>query len=397
MPDPTPAVFDANYAGSAHEVLAELRERCPVTATRTARGRAVWLLTRDEDVRRAFVDPRLTVSDGPSPAAPPPRRATDVTLMNQAPADHARLRRLATPALTPQRVEAYRPVVEAIAHRLVDDLEQRLRHGPVDLMRRLARPLPFHVQCEVFGVPADARDDLHGWMAALFDRAGRPADEPQQAMDRIDAFMRTEVTRRLAEPGTDLVSDITTAWTTGGDATEDEVVSLCAMLLLAGYDSTIHGIGIGTLGLLTTPGLLTRVRDHPELVPSVVEELLRWDTPGPFSTPRRATADLVYGGHVVPAGATVLLAIAAANRDPRRHPQPDEVDVDRARSTHLAFGLGAHYCLGATLARLELAVTLTTLTQRLPALAMAVPSHQLTWRGNHTHRRLDTLPVRLRH
>lgn len=377
-------IFHRGYAAAAHEILAGLRERCPVTATFTPAGRRVWLVTRDQDVRRAFVDQRLVLPE----QVTRPRRAVETTLMNIDPASHARLRRLALPLLSPPRVETWRPAVQKAVADLVEGMG---REPAVDLMSAFARPLPFRVLCAVFSIPPALRPDLHHWMFSLFHRAGQPAAERDLSLDRLEAFLRAEVRRRRREPGTGIISDLASART----ATEDEVVSLCAMLLLAGFDSTIQMIGIATLGLLTTPGLLARVRQRPELVIDAVEELLRWDTPGPFSTPRRAAADIWFDGQLVPAGSKVLLAIAAANRDPRRYARPDDIDIDRSTTNHLTFGLGPHYCLGAALARLELSVALTTLVRRFPRMRLSVAADKLTWHGTYGYRRLEALPIAL--
>lgn len=381
---PEQAVFHRGYAASAHEILAGLREQCPVVATHTPAGKPVWLVTRDHDVRRGFLDRRLVLPEQRTRS----RRAVETTLMNIDPATHARLRGLAAPALSPSRVEAWRPAIEDAAADLVDGMG---REPALDLMAAFARQLPFRTLCAVFAIPPALRGDLHRWMSSLFDKAGHSPADLGLSLDRFEAFLRAEVRRRRRKPGVDLISDLASAQT----ATEDEIVSLCAMLLLAGFDSTIQMIGIATLGLLATPDLLGRVRQRPELVPDAVEELLRWDTPGPFSTPRRAAADIWYDGQLVPAGSKVLLAIASANRDPRRYARPDDIDIDRSTTRHLAFGLGPHYCLGAALARLELSVALAALVRRFPDMRLSVTADKLTWRGTYGYRRLQALPIAL--
>ena len=438
MSDPLPAApFDAAFAGCPYPVLAAFRSRCPVAEVRTPAGRSVWMLTGSEQVRAAFLDPRLVVTGSvgarPEGSAWQPRRAIDVTLMNQDPEFHARVRRLAAPALTPRRVEAFRPRVEAAATEVLDVLDGLERDGgDVDLMTAFARPFPFAALCALFGVPADERGELLDWLSVLFNRTGRDPDTVERGADALDAYVRQLVRRRAAGPGDDLVSAVVAAWIAGGNATEDEVVSLTAMLMLAGFDSTVQMIGMAVVGLLAQPEVLRLVREDAAAVPRVVEELLRWDTPGPFATPRIATADMLVGDVLIPAGSTVLLGIAAVNHDPERFAEPEVIRVDRrsggrggggggvgagagagagavgdARagagaaaadgngSQHLSFGLGEHFCLGAALARLELEVALRGLFSRFPDLALAVPAAGLAWRGNHTYRRLTALPVRL--
>jgi cytochrome P450 len=455
--------FTGGFAARPYPVLGEFRSRCPVAQVSTAAGRRVWMITDPEQVRAGFLDSRLVLrrapqrpdDQGPGDQGPGarPARAIDATLMNQGPEYHARVKRLAAGALTPRRVEAYRARIETAAANLVDRLattahapdssgtwdssgtpgtwdspDSPVGAGEIDLMESFARPLPFVVLCEVFGVPAAERPALHEWMSVPFDQAGRNPAALAAAADGLDRYVRVLVRRRRAEPGDDLVSAIVRTWTASGsdDAAgaaattgtstststatekdgsgEDEVVSLCAMLLLAGFDSTVQMIGMCVLGLLTQPDAARRLRTDPSAMRTAIDEFLRWDTPGPFATPRLAAADLRIGGTVIPAGSTVLLAIAAANHDPGRFPDPEVIDLDRqsaaaggdsARVQHLSFGLGEHYCLGASLAKLELEVALTALLRRFPDLRLAVAPSQLPWRGNHTYRRLLRLPLRL--
>lgn len=426
VPDPLPRnPFDAEFAARPYPILGEFRSRCPVAHVYTPAGRPVWMITGAQQVREAFLDPRLTV--GPNSPPPPqgaradrPRRAVDVTLMNQDAAYHARVRRLASPSLTPRRVERYRARIEAAAAAVLDRLDPTDGDGlsdglpgrgkhETDLMESFARPFPFAALCEVFAVPAAERDLLLRWMTALFDRPGHTRQEVDAARDGLDGYIRELVRRRRAEPGDDLVSSIVRTWSRNAPQTgesENDVVSLCAMLILAGFDSTVQMIGMCVLGLLTQPSVLLRLRDDPSSVPRAVDELLRWDTPGPFATPRIATEQLRIAGAVIPAGSTVLLSIAAANHDPGRYADPEVIDLDRraaqagsggagAGARHLSFGLGEHYCLGAALAKLELEVALAGLIHRFPLARLAVPSSQLAWRGNHTYRRLLSLPIDL--
>jgi cytochrome P450 len=408
MPDlPLTELYGAHYAAHTERIVADLRERCPVGQARTFRGTA-WVLTRDDDVRTGFLDPRLVVSEGRPPDAPPPRRPSDVTLMNHDADNHARLRRLAGTALTPARVEIYRSRITSAAAELLTAIDPA--QSPIDLVEAFARPFVCRVIGEVFGLAPSAFCDLRRWISAPFDRAGRDPAELERALDEFNAFMRAEVRRRRTAsggavlagdgpagdgPGADLTSDITAAWTAAGDATEDEVVSLCVMLILAGFDSTVQAIATSVLGLLGEPALLARLRGDPARIPRAVDELLRWQSSGPFVTPRLATADLRFGESVVPKGSVVLLSVLGANRDPERYLRPDDIDVDRAAARHLTFGLGPHYCLGAALARMELSVALTELFARFPDLALAVDPADLVWRANHTYRRLAALPVAL--
>ncbi|MFD6751479.1 cytochrome P450, partial [Streptomyces anthocyanicus] len=361
---------------------------------RTPAGRPAWLVTRAEDVRAGFLDPRLSLSGGRVPDPDVRRRALDVTLVNYDPPDHTRIRRLATPALTPARMTAHRERIEQAAGELLDAADAARRSGPVELMDAFARPFAFRSLCEVFEVREEERAALYEPVALLADKTGRTARAVEESVARVDAFVRGEMARREAAPGEDVVSRVLAAWHEQGGASEDEVASLLAMLLLAGFDSTVQAIGMSVVALLGHPDVQESLRSEPGRIPRAVDELLRWDTPGPFSTKRVALEDVRFGDTVIPAGSGVLLSVAAANHDPRCHADPATLDPDRGTAgRHLSFGLGPHYCPGSALARLELTVTLTAVLGRWHRLEPAVPLHELTWGGGYLHRRLAALPV----
>ncbi|WNI26343.1 cytochrome P450 [Streptomyces sp. ITFR-16] len=391
LPEPLGADFLARPA----ETLAGIRETCPVARVRTPAGRPAWLVTRAEDVRAGFLDPRLSLSGGRVPDPTVRRRALEVSLVNYDAPEHTRIRRLATPALTPARMAAHRERIERAAAELLDAADAARGAGPVELMDAFARPFAFRSLCEVFDVPEGERAALYEPVACLADKTGRTAADIEGSVDRIDAFVRDTMARRAAVPGDDVVSRVLVAWQEQGGATEDEVASLLAMLLLAGFDSTVQAIGMSVVALLGHRDVQNTLREEPARIPRAVDELLRWDTPGPFSTKRVALEDVRFGDTVIPAGSGVLLSVAAANHDPRCHADPGTLDPDRSTaSRHLTFGLGPHYCPGSALARLELTVALTGVLVRWHRLEPAVPLDELTWTGGYLHRRLAALPVR---
>ncbi|WP_169949134.1 cytochrome P450 [Microbispora sp. H11081] len=391
-----PMPFDHGFPADPYSRLAPFRAGCPVARVRTPAGRPMWMITRDEDVRAAFLDPRLSMRGGRTEPYPPARRALDVTLVGHDPPHHTRLRRLVTPWLTPARVEAYRPVAEAAAAELLDAAG---RDDPADLMR-FAHAFSFRVMRALLGVPAADEPELYACAESVFARPVRDRARVQANLDRLDAYFREQVARRLAgprqrDPGDGVISAIVDAWEPGGPVSRDEVVSLCATLLFAGYESTAQMIGMSMATLLARPGTLAALRAEPGTLPHAVEELLRFQTPGPFGTIRTASEDVLVAGTVIPAGGRVLLSIAAANRDPDRHADPDVLDVGRATATrHLTFGLGTHFCMGAALARLELTVALRAILDRFPRMSLAVAPERLVWQGNHLNRGLAALPVR---
>lgn len=391
---PLPEPLGAGFVSRPAEALADIRETCPVVKVRTPAGRPAWLVTRAEDVRAGFRDPRLSLSGGRVPDPGVRRRALDLTLVNYDPPDHTRIRRLATPALTPARMAAHRERIERAAGALLDAADAARGDGPVELMDAFARPFAFGSLCEVFDVPEEERAALYEPVACLADKAGCSAATVERSVARIDAFVRSTMALREAAPGDDVVSRVLAAWREQGGASEDEVASLLAMLLLAGFDSTVQAIGMSVVALLGHPEVQQTLRQEPRGIGRAVDELLRWDTPGPFSTKRVALRDIRFGDTVIPAGSGVLLSVAAANHDPRCHADPGTLDPARSTaSRHLTFGLGPHYCPGSALARLELTVALTALLGRWDRLAPAVPLDELTWGGGYLHRRLAALPV----
>ncbi|MFG2309938.1 cytochrome P450 [Streptomyces sp. NPDC048566] len=389
-----PEPLGAGFLAEPERTLGGIRETCPVTRIRTPAGRPAWLVTRAEDVRSGFLDPRLSLSGGRVPDPDVRRRALDVTLVNYDPPDHTRIRRLATPALTPGRMAAHRERIEQTALDLLDAADAGRGQGPLELMDAFARPFAFRSLCEVFEVREEERAALYEPVALLADKTGHTARAVEESVARIDAFVRGEMARRETAPGEDVVSRVLAAWHEQGGASEDEVASLLAMLLLAGFDSTVQAIGMGVVALLHHPAVQASLRAEPERIPRAVDELLRWDTPGPFATKRVALEDVRFGDTVIPAGSGVLLSVASANHDPRCHADPATLDPERrSAGRHLSFGLGPHYCPGSALARLELAVALRALLGRWDRLEPAVPPDRLAWGGGYLHRRLAALPV----
>ncbi|AUG78984.1 hypothetical protein CFP65_4230 [Kitasatospora sp. MMS16-BH015] len=381
----TGSPLGAEFLARPAEVLARYREGCPVARVSTPAGRPVWLVTREAEVRAAFTDPRLSLRGTP-PAPGRPHRALDMTLVNYDPPDHTRIRRLAAPAFAPGRISAHRPLAERLADELLGGLAGQAR--PVELMTEYAEPFAFAMLREVFGFPPEAGGVIRRAVADLL--AHRAAEA---ALDGLDAVVRAQLADRRAHPGGgDVVAQVLRAWESSGEVTEAELVDLIAMLVLAGFDSTVQMIGMAVLALLTHPEEYARLTADPGLAPGAVDELLRWDTPGPFGTRRTALADVAIGGTVIPAGSGVLLAVTAANRDPRSHPEPDRLDLARpGAARHLSFGAGPHYCLGAALAKLELTATLEAFTRHWPQARLTGGPPQYS--GGHQHRRLDALHV----
>lgn len=317
------------------------------------------------------------------------------SMLRTNPPDHSRMRRLAAGAFTPRRIAAMRGVVEAQADALVAAMLAGARGGaPVDFMAEFAYPLPVGVICALLGVPAADRPLFRRWATDLTGVL-----EPEITMDELAvadrgagelrAYFTELVAARRRAPADDLTTALVQAHDGGDRLTGDELLANLIVLLVAGFETTTNLLGNGLVALLDHPAAAATLREHPEFAPGYVDELLRYDSPVQL-TSRMSTAPSRHGGVDLPPESWVIVMLGAANRDPRRYPEPARFDPWRPQVHPLSFGAGPHYCLGAALARLEAQVAFPLLLRRLPGLALAgTPERRvrLTLRG------YATLPV----
>jgi cytochrome P450 len=297
------------------------------------------------------------------------------------PPDHTRLRHLVATAFTPRRIESLRPRVQAIIDDLLDVIAARPPDEPVDLVASFAFPLPFTVICELMGVPDDDRRALGDGLRLLLSPYSTPEEytRAKAASDTVVAMLAALVEAKQQRPADDLVSALVQARNGEERLTQQELRSTLFQLIVAGHDTTTSLIGNGTVALLRHPDQLDQLRAAPELLPEAVEEMLRYDAPVPHSTFRYATEPVPIGGATIPAGAQVIISLAAANRDDARYGTPDAFDIDRPYVRHLAFGHGIHFCLGAALARMEGQLALSALLHRFPSMRLAGDPADLHW------------------
>lgn len=386
-----PAPFDAGFAPDIHRRLADLRRQCPVVQVRGSTGEPTWLVLDHADVRNCLRDRRLSVQRANAPMRSTGRPALTVSLMNYEAGQHARVRRLASEVFSHANIERYRQPIQSAASQLLAPLRAAAPGQPIDLLASFAHPFVLRVLADLYAIEPGDRPEVLASVSSLFrpDPAGA---DPAATVGKLERYLRA----RLAGPATgqDALALLKRAWLADGGLDEAELISLAGMLLLAGSHSTAQMIGICAVGLLQYPELAQRLRAQPELAPAAVDELLRWDSSGPFSTPRWAKADIEIGGTVIPAGSRVLMSFLAANHDPNVHQQPERLDVDRPRTArNLAFGFGAHLCPGAPLARLELEIALVEVADLLNGMRLACPPDQLPWAGSDQNRRLACLPL----
>lgn len=394
---PLPPEFFTEPPADPHEQNAALRSACPVHAIDYPPGGEAYVVTDYATSFDAFSDPRLSKDPANAPAwfREALEHSSPVLIHHMLSADpprHTRLRKLVGRAFLPRQIEKSRPRVQEITDDLVDRFPDS---GGIDLMD-FALALPMQVICELLGVPVDIRPRLHEWGVTI-SGAPYPDEESNErlrvASESIEQFFLDLVKARRAEPGTDLTSDILREAEDG--YTDDEVISTLVLLIIAGHRTTANLIGNGIRALLLHPDQLERLRSDPSLAASAVEEFLRYEAPVYRSTLRVATEDMTIGGVDIGKESFVHLMIDCANRDPAEFAEPDRLDITRPANHHLAFGQGAHFCVGAPLSRIEGQVAFPTLLRRLSGLSLAVRPDELVWVSrNSPSRGLAALPIR---
>jgi cytochrome P450 len=359
-------------------------------------GVRAFLLTRYEDIRtvlsdsvrfsNARTDFPIAEQLGLDEAEISRQRAGQ--LLSLDPPEHTRLRRMLTPEFTVRRIRRLAPRIEEIVESHLDDLE---REGPpADLVSRFALPVPSLVICELLGVPYSEREQFQRRTARQLDLSV-PMAERVTLQRESRQFMQELVTRAQAAPGDDMLGMLVREH--GDELSNDELVGIGILLLIAGHETTANMLGLGTLALLCHPDQLAQVRDDPTAVEPAVEELLRWLSIVPAGLLRTTTTEVTLAGRTLPAGALVAASLVAANRDAALVEDPDRLDITRGALGHMAFGHGVHHCLGAPLARMEMTTAFPALLRRFPQLALAVPFEQVGFRPHHFIYGLQSLPV----
>ena len=310
---------------------------------------------------------------------------------------HARLRGLASFAFTPARVAVLRDHVQEIADRLLDKIEGS---DTADIISQFAEPLPAIVTAEMLGVPTSDHPQLKRWSAAFAEMLGNFQHNPDRAARVVDSveemtlYFRAAIRDLKRHPREGLIQSLLTAELDGGRLTEEEVIANSIVTMVGGQETTTNLIGNGLLTLCRHPEKMQWLREHPEKIQPAVEELLRYESPSQH-TARLAPEDVVLGGKQIKHRQAVIAVMAAANRDPERFPDPDQLDLERTDNRHLAFGWAAHFCFGAPLARIEGQIAFTSLLKKFPHLSIAAGT-QPVWRENLGLRGLKALPVELR-
>lgn len=385
-----------------YPLYAQLREAAPVLKTPFGG----WMVTRYESVDRVLRSPAFRTPRGfrdVNDPAGPPRMSPDGKLtlyrrhwlLFQSGEAHIRLRKLIMKVFTPRAVRALTPRIEGLVTELLGPLLER---GSMEVITELAYPLPATVICELLGIPEEDRERNRQWAAVLAATVDLQTCSDAQlalaevAMGEWDAYIRELLAKRRKQPGTALLDDMLAVEEDGLRLTEDETAANATFLFLAGHETTTNLIGNGLLALMRNPQQLATLYAKPELVENAIEELLRFDSPVQIA-PRVALEPIEIEGTLVEREIPIALVLGAANRDPRRYDRPDELDVTRADPKPLSFGGGAHFCVGAALARLEAKYAFAALLASTRGIELA--TDKVTWKASLGLRGLDSLPVTL--
>ena len=393
----TPDFSDAEFKGNPYPSYARLRAEAPVFRTKLSFWLPpVWLVFRYDDVLLVLKDERFSKDIAAKlPLVSRTMRPIYRNLLNQDPPDHTRLRTLVSKSFTPRVVEGLRHRVQRVCDDLLDAAATT---GRIDLVRGFAFPLPLTIVSELLGIPPEDRRRIGSWPTAL----GAATSGAPQDMLRVlpytwllVRYFRKLVAQRREQPQDDLVSALVRAEEAGDRLSEDEVIAMIYLLLVAGYETTVGLIAGGALALIQHPEQRRQLQNDPSLASLAIEELLRYTSPADIASPRVAREDVTIGSVTIPRGGIVLAVLGSANRDETQFRDPETLDLTREPNRHLALGMGAHFCLGAPLARLEAGIALATLVRRFPDLRLVDAPESLRWRRGLAIRGLARLPVAL--
>lgn len=393
--------FLSSFRSNPYPQYSAMRARAPIENHRVFRA---LILSRHADITRVLKDPTFSVdrtSQIEAPSIMNPfakisagfKTAVMSSLLMSDPPDHTRVRRLVNKAFTPRRIDELRPRIQEI----VDALLDRYRPGSsIDFVSDFAVTMPVTVIAELLGVPAEDRERFKGWstvLGALLDPIGSDYDlEALEASFRDMSVYFSEIFEaRRREPREDLISALVAVVQDGEKLSATELLSVCALILGAGHETTTNLLGNAVVALLRNPGERKRLSEDPTLIESAVEEFLRYDSPVQV-TDRRATRPTRIGGYELKPGEFTVLVLGSGNRDPEVFSDPDRLDLGRPDNRHLSFSAGAHFCLGAQLARAEAQIALNTLLQRFPDFS---GDPDPSWRASFVLRGPAALPLTL--
>jgi cytochrome P450 len=387
--------FGPNRRLDPDPLFAHLRRDEPVCRVQLPYGPPAWLVTTHELAKSVLADSRFSraaaVGRDTPRYAPVDIRNVAESIASMDPPKHTRIRRLASQALTARRVEQMRPRIREIASGLIADMTAA--GPPADLVGSFSSVLPVIAMCDLLGVPEADRHTFRHWADTTVSAEAVTPEQQQEILLNLAVYLTGQIELRRSQPADDLLTWLVQARDDRDQLTEAELLFLGLALLVGGYDTTARQITNAVYTLLTHPQQLEQLRAYPELIPTAVEELLRFIAFATPMTPRIATTDVQVGDVTMRAGEAVLCITSSANRDESVFSRADQLDITRDPNPHVAFGHGPHFCIGAQLARVELQVSLETILSRMPGLRIAVPESDLAWETQSLLRGLAAFPV----
>lgn len=392
---PASSLARPRFKANPYPFYARMRAEEPVFLISGPFGIRAWLVTRYDDVAALLKDDRFSKDISAKMTwLPPFSRPATQHMLNRDPPDHTRLRTLVSKAFTPRRIGQLAERIEAVC----DERLSAVRAGEsFDLVKEYALPLPLTVIGELLGIPREDRHRFH-----VLTRGSLSIGAPTRVLDvplalpfvwRLVRYFRKLFDERRARPRDDLITALVQAEEAGDRLSEDELLGMAVLLLLAGYETTVNLVASGALALVQDPEARERFVREPDLAETAVEELLRYTSPVEITPPRVTREDVTLAAVTVPKGEFVAGVLGSANHDESQFPDPERLDLARDPNRHLAFGQGAHFCLGANLARMEGRIALTALFRRFPGLRLAGPVESLRWRKLLPLRGLAELPI----
>ena len=389
-----------------YPIYAKLRKTTPVVPATIAFMGDVVLVTRYQDVLEGLKHPLLLSSDLDKSSGfnsdlfnswwvPKVFKSIQDSMVTSDDPDHRRLRNIVHQAFTPKMIEKMRARVIEVTDDLLDKMAKKKN---VELIADFALPLPLTIISDMMGVPDKDRPRFHKWSGKFLEVAtGDPKIMLRQLPNgvRMYRFFEKMIKLRRREPQDDLLTALVNAESDGERLSQDELISMIFLLLLAGHETTVNLIGNGTLALLENPDQMELLLKKPDLIDLAVEELLRYSNPVEHGNIRIALEDFEMGGYMIKKDSVVMLLISSANRDETVFENADKLDITRNPNRHLSFGFGIHYCLGAPLARLEGQIAIQKLVERFPDMHLSIPREDIRWRNTTAVRGVDKLPLSL--
>jgi cytochrome P450 len=391
--------FFTNPGPYPHAATAEVRSKCPIHRINVPPGAEAYAVLGNKVVEEAFLDSRLSKQVENLPA-----RYRDKAVANSLlvvgnlgfadPPKHTRLKKPISRAFLPGTVAQLRPRIQDVVNDLIDAFPES---GEIDLLSAFALPLPLIVICEYLGIPVEDRPLFQNWSYIL---SQDPLQHAEAQLKAASEEFADYFTKLVAERRTDLRNDLLSELIRARDEdvlSEQELLSTILLLIIAGHKTVANMIGNGTALLLRHPEQLAMLRATPGLIPSAVEEILRYEGSAAWASLRVAAKDMQLGGVHIPKGSFVHLSLSSAGHDPGVYDDPERFDIARSPNRHLSFGHGAHFCIGAPLARFQGEIAFSTLLRRLPQFELAVPPDDVAWLADSSlSRGLESLPIRVR-